>query len=264
MSAGRNFNKELSGDVDNAYILNEAAVAAFGWKSPEDALDKEIETGYGVKGMVIGVVNNFHYSGLQREIRPLVIGLCPGKGMDYFNTPGFLTMTVNTAKLNNTVNLIRDKWQTFHPDVPFQYYFIDSIFDAFYRSENRTRKIFSIFTFLGLFIACLGLFGLASFTAEQRTKEIGIRKILGASISGIITTLSKEFLKWIVISYIIALPAGYFIMNQWLQNFAYRISPGIWLFFLAGVAALVIALITVSYQAVKAATANPIDSLKYE
>jgi len=264
LSAGRNFNKELTGDVDNSFILNEAAVTAFGWKTPAEALEKEIETGYGVKGMIIGVVSDFHYSGLQREIRPLVIGFCPGSGLDYFNTPGFLTMTLNTADMNTSIDVIKDKWQEFHPDVPFQYYFVDSIFDGFYRAEERTRTIFSIFTSLGLFIACLGLFGLASFTAEQRTKEIAIRKVLGASLSGIIVLLSREFLKWIIIANIISWPAAYFLMNRWLQNFSYRINPELRLFMLAGILAFFIALLTVSYQAFKAATANSVKSLKHE
>ena len=141
---------------------------------------------------------------------------------------------------------------------------MDSIFNEFYRSDERTGRLFGVFAFMGIFIACLGLFGLASFTAEQRTKEIGIRKVMGASIPNVLQLLSREFIKWVIIANIFAWPAGYFVMNWWLENFAYRISIGVDLFLIAGCTALVISLVTVSYQALKAALKNPAESLRFE
>ena len=159
---------------------------------------------------------------------------------------------------------MKQKWLEFHPDIPYSFYFIDDIFDLKYRSEAKIRKIFSIFSCLGLFISCLGLFGLASFVVEQRTKEIGIRKVLGASVTKIMYLLSTGFTKWIIFANLISWPITYYAMYRWLQNFAYRIDINIWIFILSGTIALFIALLTVSYQTIKAATANPVDSLRYE
>jgi len=146
----------------------------------------------------------------------------------------------------------------------FSYYFLDEDFNRYYLSEERVGKLISVFASLAIFLSCLGLFGLASFTADQRTKEIGIRRVLGASLSGVMVLLTKEFVRLVAVANIIAWPLAYFAMNKWLQNFAYRVPLSIWIFLLSGLAALVIALLTVSYQTVKAATANPVDSLRYE
>ena len=159
---------------------------------------------------------------------------------------------------------MKKKWELLQPAFPFEYSFLDEDFDKQYKIDKKLSQIFSYFTFLAILIACLGLFGLASFTAEQRTKEIGIRKALGASVSEIIFLLSKEFTRWVLVANIIAWPLAYFAMNRWLQNFAYRINIGIGTFILAALLALVIALLTVGYQAIKAARANPVEALRYE
>ena len=148
--------------------------------------------------------------------------------------------------------------------MPFEYSFLDADYDNLYMKERQTRKMFSTFTFIAILIACLGIFRLASFTAERHTREIGIRKVLGASVSGIILNLSKKFTTWVVLANVIAWPAAYYFMNRWLENFAYRINLNIWTFILSGLAALTTALLSVSYQSIKAATANPVDSLRYE
>jgi putative ABC transport system permease protein len=155
-------------------------------------------------------------------------------------------------------------WKKFNPAFPLEYHFLDDAFEKLYLTENRIGKLFNYFAFLAIFISCLGLVGLASFMAEQRTKEIGIRKVLGASVQGISFLLSKEFSKWVLIANIIALPAAYYAVNQWLQNFAYRTSVGVFIYIASALLALIIALLTVSYQSIKAALTNPITALKYE
>jgi len=162
------------------------------------------------------------------------------------------------------MKLVEQKWHELAPNHPFDYFFLDDFYDNLYRNEARLGSIFQIFTILAIFIGCLGLFGLASFTAEQRTKEIGIRKVMGASLAGIIHLMNKDFVKWILISNLIAWPIAWFAMNKWLQHFAYRIQIGFGTLVLAGSIALAIALLTVNFQAVRAATANPIEALRYE
>jgi len=262
--AGRTFKKEIGSDRDSAFLVNESVVKAFGLRSPEEAIGQKIEVGNGRKGEIIGVVKDFHYAGLQYEISPLLMTFGPEKGTGRFNPTGSLTLTVTTDRLEETLTQVKQKWLEFHPDIPYSFYFIDDLFDMKYRSEAKARKIFSIFSCLGLFISCLGLFGLALFVVEQKTKEIGIRKILGASVSGIALMLSKEFTKWVVIGNAVAWPIAYFVMNRWLQNFAYRTSMGLWIFILSALFVLFLALSTVSFQAFKSATANPVDSLRYE
>jgi putative ABC transport system permease protein len=166
--------------------------------------------------------------------------------------------------MNATIAHIKKVTHEFAPDFPFQFAFLDDTYHRLYEIENRMEKIYQAFAVLAIFISCLGLLGLASFTIEQRTKEIGIRKVLGASMAGIIQLLTRELIRWIIIANIIALPIAYLAMSAWLQNFAYRITMGWWTFILAGILALVIALITVSFQSIKAALANPVESLKYE
>lgn len=156
------------------------------------------------------------------------------------------------------------KWKTLSPDYPFEYHFLDESYEQLYESERKTGTIFNFFSLVALFIACLGLYGLASFSAEQRTKEIGVRKVLGASVAEVVFLLSKEFTKWVLMANIIAWPVAYYFMNKWLEDFAYRIDITLWVFVLSGGIALLIALVTVSYQAIKAALANPVESLRYE
>ncbi|MFC2166162.1 ABC transporter permease, partial [Acidobacteriota bacterium] len=177
---------------------------------------------------------------------------------------GYISIRLNPGKVKETLSFLETKWREFDPTRTFDYEFLDVAFNGQYGSEERLNNIFTYFTIIAIFIACLGLFGLASFTAEQRTKEIGIRKVLGASESGIVILLSKEFTKWVGVAMILAWPIAYFVMNRWLQDFAYRTNISAWSFLFSAVMVLAIALITVGFQAVKAARANPVESLRYE
>jgi putative ABC transport system permease protein len=258
MIAGRSFNKEMRTDEGKTCLINRAALKAFGWRSPDQALNKILLTGNGGRKIrIIGVTENFHYRGLQHEVEPLVMGWRP-------ETLSVMTLTVDTGNLGEILTFAKKTWKTLFPGFPFEYYFLDENFNKQYLSEERTGRLFGIFTFLGQLIACLGLLGLAAFTTRQRIKEIGVRKVLGASVPGITTLISKEFVKWVIFANVIAWPAAYYVMNKWLQNFAYRTTLGIKIFILSGLIALFIAVVTVSYQTIKAALANPVDTLRYE
>ncbi len=250
--AGRNFSKRFPSDVEHAYILNESAVKEIGWESP---VGKELEIMN--KGPVIGVVKDFHFRPLHQPIEPAALYICP----KYFQ---YISVRISPTDVSRSIDFLKAKWQALVPGQTFQYSFLDEDFDRLYRAEMRLSQIFTVVTFLAIFIACLGLFGLAAFEALQRTKEMGIRKVLGASAAGIMVLLSKEFTKWVLLANIIAWPVAYYAMNRWLQNFAYRISIGPWVLILSAVVAFIIALLTVSYQAVKVSFANPVDTLRYE
>jgi len=259
LAQGRFFSKEFPSD-SHAAVLNEKAVEQIGWDNP---INKKINNWLPQRGnfTVIGVIKNYHYESLHQAIRPQVLFLSGG----YYKYPEtFISVRLNTDDIYGTVSYIKKIWKNFAHYVPFEYSFLDADYDNLYMNERQTRKLFSIFTFITIIIAFLGIFGLASFTAERHTKEIGIRKVLGASVSGIIMNLSKKFTKWVVLANVIAWPIAYYFMNRWLSNFAYRINLNIWTFILSGLAALTIALLSVSYQSIKAATANPVDSLRYE
>ncbi len=254
--AGRVFSIDFGTDTTKAMILNEAAVKMLGYSSPQEAIGRRFSQ-WGRDGKVIGVVKDFHYRSLQQEIQPLSMRIEPG-GCDQ------VSVSLSTRNVHATIAAIQSKWEQLIPYRPFSYYFLDEAFDKQYRSEDRFGSLFLNFAALAIFISCLGLLGLASYSTLQRTKEIGIRKVLGASVPGIINLLSKEFLKLVVIAFIIASPVAWFVMHNWLQDFAYRIFISWWVFAMAGVAAVLIALITVSFQAVKAAVANPVKSLRTE
>ncbi len=253
---GRNFSPSESSDSITHCIINQRAVKQFGW---DNAIGKRL----GGNLYVIGVVKDFHYASLRFQINPLVL-FPPDEPNPARRTRDNLSIRIAPHNIDETLAFIKNKFEAIFPNDVFEYRFFDEDFDWMYRQEIRVAKTIGYFSIIAIFIACLGLFGLASFMAEQRTKEIGIRRTLGATIPGITLLLSKEFTKWIVIAYIIALPLGYFIMNSWLQKFAYRTSMGFLIFLITGILALVIALLTVSYQSVKAALANPVDSLRYE
>jgi putative ABC transport system permease protein len=204
----------------------------------------------------VGVVKNFHFSSLRENIGPL----CMKLGV---NRNG-LAFKVNTADMPNLLSQIESKWKKVAPDMPFLHSFLDDSFDEMYRSEQRIGKVALIFAFLTILIACLGLFGLVTYMTEQRIKEIGIRKVLGASIASIVAMLSKDFLKLVLISICIASPLAYFAMKNWLQGFAFRIDISWWIFAISGILAMLIAFLTVGYQSVKAALMNPVKSLKTE
>ena len=256
---GRNFSKEFGTD-SNATIINETAAKLLGWKDP---IGKKLYTyfqdNFGntlISREVIGVVKNFHFESMKENIGPLCFRLADNSWATAFK--------VNPADIKQLVSKIESKWKAMAPGMPFSYQFMDESFDNMYRVEQRTGKLGLTLAVIAILIACLGLFGLATYTAEQRIKEIGVRKVLGASISSIVSMLSKDFVMLVVIASVIAIPLAWWAMNKWLQDFAYRISIGWWVFVAAGIIALLIAVITVSSQAIKAALANPVKSLRTE
>ncbi|MFC1725492.1 ABC transporter permease [candidate division KSB1 bacterium] len=253
MISGRFFSKDISPEY-NSILLNEAAVNLF---TIEDPVGKKLllpEAAFNI----IGVIKDFNYAPLHEKIQPMCIRYLDPEDANY------MSVRIRPENINNTIQYIEDNLKILAPSQTFNYYFLDQDLENHYKVENRTGKLFTIFSFLAIFVACLGLSGLASFISEQRTKEIGVRKVLGASLSNILKLLSKEYFRWILISNIIAWPLAYYMMNKWLQNFAYRTSISISLFFLAGLIAVTIAVITVSYHSIKAATVNPVDSLRNE
>ena len=259
--AGRNFSREILTDPYRTCLLNEAAVRQLGLEEPVGMILRHDDLGgssFPVKAVeVIGVVRDFHYQTLHNEIQPMMFG---------WNDPWLwmISVKIDAERMPETLAHIEKTWKEFSPGFPFDFHFIDDLVDSQYKNEERLARTIGYFAALGIFIACLGLFGLASFLAEQRTKEIGVRKILGASVVGILMLLSKEFSKWVVAANIVAWPLAYYALNKWLADFAYRADIGIWPFLIAAVIALAIAVMTVSYQSIRAATANPIDSLRYE
>jgi putative ABC transport system permease protein len=208
--------------------------------------------------VVIGVVKNFHFLSLRERIAPSILHLNPNWPIRY------ILVKMANADISHTLALLRDTWHRVSPNAPFEFYFLDEDVENQYRAEERWGKIVGYASILAIAIAGLGLFGLATLTVAKRTKEIGIRKVLGASAPAIATLLSKDFIKLMLMANVIAWPVAYFAMNQWLQNFAYRINIDWWIFILAGGLALMIALLTISTQALKAALANPIEALRYE
>jgi putative ABC transport system permease protein len=257
--SGRDFSKSFSTD-STAMVINEAASRQFGFgdnpvgkKITEIVdLDKKITRDF----TVIGVVKNFNYESLRQNIGALCLRLEPD--------PYVISFRVKTGNMENTISHIRNTWKKMAPNEPFNYTFLNEEFDQMYRAEQRAGKIFMSFAALAILIACLGLFGLVTFAAEQRRKEIGIRKVLGASVNNIINMLSADFLKLVMIASVIAFPIAWYFMNQWLMNFAYRVNISWWVFAIAAVVALLIALVTVCIQAVKAAVSNPVKSLRSE
>jgi len=254
---GRDFSREYSTDKE-AVVINQEVARHFGWDKP---LGKRLATALSLMGgtklyTVIGVVEDFHFESLRNNIGPLIMLLQPSTSR--------ISFRMKTDDISGTIGLIRKKWREFLPNQPFEYSFLDEAFDSMYRSEQRIGKIFGIFAALAVFIGCLGLFGLAAFTAEQRTKEIGIRKVLGATAPKIIRLLVKEFITLIALANVIAWPIAYLVMKGWLKDFAYQTPVQIWIFPAAGLFTLLIALFTVSSQAIKAALTNPVDSIKYE
>lgn len=252
MAEGRFFSREFSEDKNN-FVLNETAVKAIGLEEPV-GMPLTINRR---KGMVVGVIKDFHFETLNRKIGPLCL-FNPGEGFRY------LFARVSPQNLDSTIRFMKETWQKFEPHYPIFYQFFDDDFDSLYRSERKIGTIVRDFAVLAVFISCLGLFGLATFMAERRTKEIGIRRVLGASSVAIVTLLSREFAKCVLVSNAIAWPVAYLIMNKWLANFAYRTEMGIGIFLASAGLALGIALLTVSFQSAKAAVANPADSLRYE
>jgi putative ABC transport system permease protein len=258
MLQGRNFSKAFNDSA--SVILNETAAKQIGWKQP---VGKYLDyPGNDQKFKVIGVVKDFNISSLHDIVEPFA--LFSNSSKTYSVNSSFISVRLQPGNINTYLNNIENTWKKFAPGTPFDYSFLDEDFDALYRSEQRMGKVFGIFTFLSVFVACLGLFGLSIYTAERRRKEIGVRKVLGASVQSVVTLLSKDFIKLVLIAFFIASPIALWAMNKWLQGFSYRINISWWVFVVAGFGALVIMLITVSFQAIKAAIANPVESLRIE
>lgn len=252
---GRDFDKNIPTDMNGPYILNEAAVRAIGW---EDPIGKKF-TAFGDDAVapVIGVVKDFHFRSLHHPIEPLLIVVAP-RGFEN------LQLRIRPDNMRETMSFIAGIWDNFAPGIPMDYYFLDDDYNSMYTFESQIGRVISIFTVLSIFIACLGLFGLAAFIAEQRTKEIGIRKVLGASVSSVIITLLKSFVKWVIIANLFAWPAAYFLMDLWLGNFAYKTEIGISIFVWSAATAFAIAVVTVGYQTIRAAMTNPADTLRFQ
>jgi putative ABC transport system permease protein len=254
--AGRGFSKTYGTDT-SAFLINEAAVKILGLKTPEDAIGKEFQYG-GRKGQLVGVFNDFHFESMHQRILPLVMFI-PQNGRKF----GRLSVKIS-GNIPAALAHLESTWKKFSPDIPFEYTFLDQRFEKLYESEERQRSIFTIFACIAIFVACLGLFGLSAFAISQRVKEIGIRKVLGASVNNIVTLLSKDFLKLVAIAAVIAFPVAWYAMHTWLQDFAYRITIAWWVFLAAGIVATAVAFFTIGLQAVNAAAANPVKNLRTE
>ena len=258
--AGRDFSKTFADSM--AYLVNEETAKMIGGTVPigigsyRDVVGKILNV-YGENGPIVGVVKNFSMNSLYAPIEPVVIRL-------HLQWASQLYVRTRPGETQQALESLKTVHQKFNADYPLQYTFLDQQFEQRYRSEQVTGKLANIFAIIALFISCLGLFGLTSFTVEQRTKELGVRRVLGASISGIVVMLSKDFLKLVFIGFVIATPVTWYMTNQWLQNFADRIEIGAAVFLLAGLAVILMALATVSWQSIKAAIANPVDSLRNE
>jgi putative ABC transport system permease protein len=258
MAAGRNFSKDFGTDTNN-YVINVAASKVLGWTTPENAIGKTISYG-GTNGKVIGVVNDFHFESLHQNIIPLLMRMPSFANSNYSR----LSIKINGNHVQSALSTLEQTWKKYQPERPFEYTFLDEKFQQLYDSEQQQGTLFTIFSFIAIFIACLGLFGLSAFTISQRVKEIGVRKVLGASIPQIVTELSKDFLKLVFIASIIALPIAWYSMSKWLLDFAFRINIQWWVFVMAGIIAVLIAFVTISFQSIKAASANPVKSLRSE
>lgn len=254
MVDGRYFTDEINSEKQNA-IINEAAANVFGWDNCRDKILYDYNNG-GADYNIIGIVKDFHMKSLREKAEPAIIRLS--------DQQDYLAVRISAGQVPEVLAGTRSAWKSLNSDAPFEYFFLDENFDAQYRKEEQLAKLISMFTVIAIVIACLGLFGLVSFTAVQRQKEIGIRKVNGARIIEILTMLNKDIIKWIAIAFVVASPVGYYVMNKWLESFAYKTPLSWWVFALAGFMAFVIALLTVSYQSYKAAVKNPVGSLKYE
>ncbi len=254
--AGRDFDEEYGTDHLTGFLVNELAVKELRWESPEDAIGKKISYG-GKEGNVVGVVKDYATTGLQTGIEPLVLDLSPGRFSSF-------AIRLKSNDVPETLNMLEDTWREFFPAKAFDYSFIDEDLAARYEDEGRLASLGSHFASIAIFLSCFGLFGLISLTVQQRAKEIGIRKVLGASVSGIVSLLSKDFLTLVLVALAIATPITWYVMNLWLEDFAYRIELQWWHFGLAGLGTVLVAFLTMSFQSVRAAIANPVNSLRSE
>jgi putative ABC transport system permease protein len=255
LAAGRFFSKNITTDSATSVLVNESAVRTFGWGSPENAIGKPFGEGKDKKN-VVGVIRDFNFESLHKPVDALLIGYARGANS--------ISIKIDAAHMDEAISYITKTWKNIVPEAPLQYSFVDEKIALQYGSEQKMEGIFYGFAGLSLLIACFGLFGLSTFVVERRIKEIGIRKVLGASIPGIVGLLSKDFLKLVILSILISSPLAWIFMNNWLKDFAYRINIDWWIFLIAGSIAVIIALVTVSFQAIKAAIINPVKNLRTE
>ncbi|HKZ67829.1 MAG TPA: FtsX-like permease family protein, partial [Chitinophagaceae bacterium] len=253
--AGRIFSKDFGTDA-SAVIFNRKGIEQLGFNKPEEALGKKIDF-WGQQYTIAGVTENFHQQSLREAYEPLILRLIP-------DVSGYLSVKTNTTELNQTISQVKSAWNKFFPGNTFEYFFLDDHFNEQYKADQRFGQVFGLFTTLAILVACLGLFGLASFTTLQRTKEIGIRKVLGASVTGIMRLLYQEFALLLLIAFIVATPLAWITISNWLQGYAFRIGIHWAYFMIPFMVIVVIALLTVSFQSVKAALANPVRSLRTE
>jgi putative ABC transport system permease protein len=257
--AGRDYSyTDFNPDFSKLHslIVNESATKLLGYVSPQEAIGKTIFQG-DKKWEIVGVINDYHQKSFRFPVEPTML-------MPAYSTNSSISVKVDVKNLTATIDAIRKKFDNFFPGNLFDYYFLDEKFNEQYANDQLFGKVFAIFAGFAIFIACLGLLGLALFATSQRTKEIGIRKVLGASVSHIVMLLSRDFIRLVVIAFLIASPLAWIIMHNWLQDFVYRIQINWWIFLMAGLLAVLIALVTISFQAIRAAVANPVKNLRTE
>jgi putative ABC transport system permease protein len=261
--AGRLFSREFAADTLTSFVINEEAVKEFGFASPQDAVGKWLAAdwdGEQNRFMIVGVVKDFHFKDLHESIEPFAFRFYNDADAGF----NYLVAHSNGVNIKQSLSVLENTWKKLDPNEPFEYSFLDQDFQKNYESESKQASLINYFTIIAIIISCLGLFGLATFTAEQRRKEIGIRKVLGASVSGLVALLSKDFLRLVIIAVIIASPLAWYAMHKWLQNFAYQTSITWQVFALTALIAVVIAFVTISFQAIKAAIVNPVRSIRTE
>ena len=256
LAAGRDFLRSIPTDDSLAFIINETAARKIGWATNEEAIDKDFLYG-GVKGKLIGIVKDFHFESLHQEIVPMSFFVAE----DYYNN---LTVKISGENIQQGVEHLEKTWRTFLPLRPFDYQFMSDRYARLYKSEQKQGQLFTLFSSLAIFIACLGLFGLATFNTLQRVKEIGIRKVMGASVLGVLMLLSREIVILIAVANLIAWPIAWYLMDLWLGTFAFHVTMNPVVYIVAAGAAILLALVTVSTQTVKAAMTNPSNTLRYE
>jgi putative ABC transport system permease protein len=257
--AGRSFSEAFPGDASSAFVLNEEAVKQTGLESP---IGKKFAT-WNKSGTIVGIIKNTNFKSLHEKPNPQVYHIM-NNIQEEAGLTGVMLIKLNGVNQAETLSFIEKTWKSLNSDTPFEYHFLDQTYDQLYTSERRINLIFSYFSILAILIACLGLLGLALYSADQRRKEIGIRKVNGARISEVLVMLNRDFVKWVAIAFVIATPIAYYAMNKWLENFAYKTELSWWIFALAGLLALGIALLTVSWQSWRAARRNPVEALRYE
>jgi putative ABC transport system permease protein len=256
--AGRTFSQEYPKDQDTSVVLTESAVKALGFKTPEEAIGQTITaTQWQWSPIVVGVVNDYHQVSLKKSMDPMIFYCSP-----YFGE--YYSIRLNTNELSSTVDQVRQSFQKAFPGNPFDYFFLDDYFNQQYENEKKFGKLFTVFAALAMIVGCLGLFGLSAYTATQRTKEIGIRKALGSTDQGIFVLLSTEYVKLVLLAILLAVPLIWFVMGQWIESFPYRTTISPFVFFIAGITVLGVSILTVSFQTIRAARTNPVDSLRYE